>query len=728
MLELTQYVDPRQGVDNLGNTVIGPTRPNGSANPSPDTAHGGHAGYFSGQDVRGFSQIHASGTGYGKYGEFLISPQIGLNCGLKDHDSGVIDEIATCFEYAVTLTRYGIRCFVTPTEHCAIYKFVYPESDDASLLLDMLHTVPLLCRITQTKDGVSASDVELKIGCDEMGNALFSGSGTYYGGFGPEHRLHFYAVVKKAPKTVGVYDNNGIRDGKTELSLTRPSSCEESVGGYMRFSTEKNEEIRLKIAVSFTSVEKAQYWLEQEISEWDYDGVKEETKRLWNRELNKIHISRKDLTEEELQIFYTSLFHTMCMPRDRTDDIPGYPAGTPMIDDHYAAWDTWRTVFPLYVLIKPELVTKTINSFIARNEKNGFARDSFVGGGEMHRQQGGDDVDNIIADAYVKGVPGVDWQKAYEVVKNHADHFRLGWYIDEKPLPDPNAPYYRFGYIPEDCKIPGTDFGAMSCSYTLEQAYNDFCAATLAKDLGTRQDYETYLRRSGNWVNLWNPDAVCGEFRGFINPRNSDGSWVAYDPRELCGSWVPYFYEATGYNYSFFVPHDVQQLIEKCGGEDKFIRRLCYGMETGLVEYDNEPAFLAAYLPAHTGKPWYVSDTVEAVRKRFTLAGPPGNDDSGAMGSWYIFSSVGFFPNAGQDFYYLTSPHYDHTVISLGNGKQIEIWAENLSEENKYIQSVKINGQPHYSTMFCHDTIKDGGLIEFVMGKDPVNYAASSEF
>lgn len=723
LLDLTNYVDPRQGVDNNGNTVIGPTRPNGSVNPSPDTARGGDSGYFSGQDIRGFSQIHASGTGYGKYGEFLISPQIGLNCEFTGHDSAGSDEFAACYEYVVTLTRYGIRCFVTPAEHSSIYRFVYPKSDDASLLIDMAHSIPLLRRIVDNQDGISASDVELTIGSDKDGNTVFSGSGTYTGGFGPAHRLHFYAVVGKTAKTVGIYDADGCRDGQTELALSKPRSPGESLGGYMRFDAESDEEVYLKIGVSFTSVEQAKVWLDKEIPQWDYEGVKEETRNLWNQELNKITISGKNVDEEALKIFYTSFYHTMCMPRDRTDDIPGYPEGVPMIDDHYASWDTWRTLYPLYALIKPEMVSKTINSFIARYEKNGFVRDSFVGGADMYQQQGGDDVDNIIADAYVKRVPGIDWKKAYDVVKNHADNYRIGWYAGAKPVPDPDASYYRLGYLADDETIPGTKFRAMSCSITLEQAYNDYCVATLAKDLGTREDYETYLRRSGNWVNLWNPDTRYKDFRGFITPRNADGSWVEYDPGKLWGSWVKHFYEATGFNYSFFVPHDVPRLIEKCGGEEAFIRRLQYGMEYGLVDYDNEPAFLASYLFAHTGKPYLVTDAVESVRKKFTLEGPPGNDDSGAMGSWYIFSSVGFFPNAGQDLYYLTSPHYEHTVIHLGNGKQIEIYAKNLSEENKYIQSVKINGQRHYSTMFTHELIENGAVFEFEMGAEPVDYA-----
>lgn len=720
--DLTTYVNPRYGVDNEGNTVIGPTRPNGSVNPSPDTASGKHSGYVTGNRIRGFSQIHASGTGYGKYGEFLISPQIGLEYSLTGHDSGLADETATCCEYSVTLTDYNIRCAVTPAHHSSIYKFTYPASENASLLIDMAHSVPLLAGIVNESDGISSSDVTLNIDTSINGQTILYGSGTYAGGFGPKHTLHFYAVVNKQAKSVGIYDADGLTEGKKELVKQTLRSKEESVGGYLRFNTEKEEEILLKIGVSFTSAAKAKKWLDEEIPHWDYDAVKAETKALWNAELQKIKISGKDLSDGDLMLFYTALYHTMCMPRDRSGDIPGYSDDTPMIDDHYAIWDTWRTLYPLYALIKPELVAKTVNSFIARYEKHGFVRDSFIGGKEMYPQQGGDDIDNVIADAYVKKIAGIDWRKAYEVVKNHADNYRIGWYSYEKPCPDKNAPYYVLGYIPDDYTIPGTAFGQMSCSYTLEQAYNDFCAATLAKELGSPKDYETYLARSSNWTNLWNPDAKYNEFCGFIMPKNSDGTWVAINPGENWGSWAKHFYEATSYNYSFFVPHDIPQLMEKCGGKEAFARRLLYGIETGLVDYGNEPAFLASYLFAYTDKPYLITDCIDKLRDLFTLEGPPGNDDSGAMSSWYILSSIGFFPNAGQNIYFLTSPRYEHTVITLGNGKEIIIKACNLSKENKYIQSVKINNVPWHSAIFSHNEISDGAIIEFEMGADPVQY------
>ena len=723
--DLTRYVNLRYGVDNDGNTVIGPQRPNASVNPAPDTQGGSHSGYFSGNAIRGFSQIHASGTGYGKYGQFLLSPQLGLNTAFSGHDSAAADEHAACCEYSVLLARYGIRCAVTPAEHAAIYRFTYPASPDASLLIDLAHSIPLLANIVNTRSGISASRVALQVGVNDEGCAVFSGSGVYEGGFGGAHGLHFHAVVRKRPTVIGTYDADGLHEDQTGFYRETLRSREESVGGFMRFETEASEDVYVKIGVSFTSSDKARAWLEKEIPGWDYEAVREETRALWNQELHKIRISGDHVTDEDRMKHYTALYHAMCMPRDRSGDLPGYGDDVPMIDDHYAVWDTWRTLFPLYTLIKPDLVTKTVNSFIARHARTDYVRDTFVAGVDMYPQQGGDDVDNIICDAYVKGVEGVDWDQAYQVVKNHADRYRIGWYSYAPPVADANAPYYRLGYIPDDHALPGTQHGQMACSYTLEQAYNDHCAATMARQLGTQEDYEAYAQRSRNWRNLWNPNARCGDFTGFICPRRSDGTWVEIDPGQHWGSWVKHFYEATAYNYSFFVPHDVPGLIEKCGGEDAFIRRLLHGIETGLVDYGNEPAFLASYLFACTSKPWLVTDSIDKLRTLFTLEGPPGNDDSGAMSSWYIFSSVGFFPNAGQNLYYLTSPRYDQTVITLPGGAEIILRANNLSAANRYIQSVRINGQPWHSTMFTHDVIRSGAVIEYDMGAEPVNYARS---
>ena len=346
LTDLSRYVDLRYGVENDGNTVIGPQRPNASVNPAPDTQGGRHSGYFTGNDIRGFSQVHASGTGYGKYGQFLLSPQIGLDTSFTGHDSAVEEERISCCEYSVLLKRYGIRCVVTPAEHASIYRFTYPASGDASLLIDLAHSVPLLANIVNSESGISASKVALHMEINVEGYPVFSGSGVYAGGFGGAHPLHFYAVVKKQPAVIGTYDGDGLHEGETGFAKNNLRSKDESVGGFMRFDTAENEDVYVKIGVSFTNIEKAKMWLEKEIPGWDYEAAREETKVLWNRELHKIRISGEHVTDADRMKHYTAIYHAMCMPRDRSGDIPGHADDVPMIDDHYAGWDTWRTLYP----------------------------------------------------------------------------------------------------------------------------------------------------------------------------------------------------------------------------------------------------------------------------------------------------------------------------------------------------------------------------------------------
>lgn len=713
--ELTDYIDVRLGSTGASHTLIGTQRPNASVNPGPDTEPMNNCtGYEATGKIRGFSQMHVSGTGVGKYGQVLLSPQIGLATRLDGHDSDKSNENPTAAEYSVTLDRYGIDVSFTPAEHATIYKFTYPKSDDANIVIDMAHNI---CN-------ENATNVKLDIGTDSKGNTFISGSGFYPGGWAGAHNVYFYAVVNKTPKTTGVYDANGAKPGVNTIGPVNVSNRLAGLGGYMTFDTEENETIMMKVGMSFKSVEQAKKWLEDEIPEWDYEEVKAETNRQWNDELNKIVIDG-NVSENDKIKFYTAIYHAHIMPRDRSGDFAHYDSD--MIDDHFAGWDTWRTLYPLYAITNPDIVTKTVNSFITRYNAQGYVKDSMCAGIDMNEQQGGDDVDNIIADAYAKGIPGVDWNEAYKIVKNHADNYRLdnlGWGTQNQ-IPNPNSSYKTLGWIPSD---NGRQSRILSCSYQLEYAYNDYVAALMAKDLGTKEDYEKYLARSNSWTNIWREDVSNNGYSGFIWPKNEDGSWTV-PPENLeftltkdMASWNEYFYEASSWNYSFFVPHDVPQLIEKMGGNDTFISRLDLGIRKGWVDYGNEPAFLATYLFNYTDKPYMTTDAVALQRAKFTLTGVPGNDDSGAMSSWYIFSSIGFFPNAGQNLYYFTSPCYDKTVISLDNGKTFTITANNLSAENKYIQSITLNGKPCKSTMFKHEDIINGGELVFEMGSTPVDY------
>ena len=273
------------------------------------------------------------------------------------------------------------------------------------------------------------------------------------------------------------------------------------------------------------------------------------------------------------------------------------------------------------------------------------------------------------------------------------------------------AQYKSKGWIPAD---------TMSCSQTLEYAYNDFCASEIAGGLGKIDDYKNYLDRSKKWIALWNPDRQSDGFKGFIVPKTEDGKFIKIDPEKNWGSWKEYFYEASSWTYSYFVPHQFPKLVELMGGKDEFVKRLNYGFKNDLVDYGNEPAFLSVQAFHYAGRPDLTSYwKTKLMDEKFTDKGYPGNDDSGAMSSWYIFSSIGFFPNAGQNLYYINGPKFDKIIISLENNKQIVIEGENVSKDNIYVQSCSINGKEWNKSWFTQNDIKNGAVIKIKMGAEP---------
>ena len=699
------YVDPRIGVlDTESNCVIGPQLPSGSINPSPETPSGSHDGYSPTEPIRGFGQLHASGTGWGKYGEVFVSPQVGVAVDERAHESPKADERATAYEYSVTLTRYHTRVEVTPARHSAIYRFTFPRSDSASVLIDLTHNIPM--DIAPEIGGrVSAGEISI----DTSGEWTIRGSGTYRGGFGQgDYQVFFCAVFDRKPSAFGTWSNGRISD---RACRSRIVSVNDRIGAFLTFSATKDEQVLMKIAVSLKSTTRAAEWLAREIPRWDYARVREKAKASWNDELGKIELEGGSDTLKTL--FYTALYHAMLMPRDRTSDIAGYPDGIPLWDDQYAVWDTWRTVFPLMVLLNPQMVAGNINSFIARYAVNGKVKDSFIAGIDMDEEQGGNDIDNIVADAFVKDVPGVDWNAAYRLLKHDAESQRKGWEGGPDTIRSdiPKGAYRSLGWIPA---------GIMSCSKTLEYAYNDFCMSEMAARLDTPGVAARYAHRSGLWRVLWNPDATSDGYKGFIVPRTADGQFMTIDPKKLWGSWKEYFYEASSWTYSYFVPHQFPLLVRLCGGKRSFASRLEYALENNLVDYSNEPAFLAMHAFHYADRPDLASRWVRALmRTGYSLRGYPGNDDSGAMGSWYVFAVLGFFPNAGQPLYYLHGPSFSKITVHLPRGKLLSILGTHASAENIYIQSLSVNGRPYHRSTLPHALIKEGGTLKFVMGPQP---------
>jgi predicted alpha-1,2-mannosidase len=697
------YVNNKIGViDTYSDCVIGPQLPHGSINPSPQTINGEDDGYNAQEPIRGFGQLHVTGTGWGTNGQIFLSPQIGLAVAEAAHDSPKSNETATPYEYGVTLSRYHINTRVSPSNHSAIYQFTYPKSDSSSLLLDITHNIPM-----DIKPRIGGAVSKGEVHFDNESHTRISGYGIYRGGFGGgDYNIYFTAELSKHPRTFGTWLNGKVNNGSAAQALLARN---DRVGAYFNLTTTDNEVVYLKIAVSYKSIEQAKAWLATEIPAWDYRKVKSNAKDTWNRQLKKIEVEGG--TEKDKTIFYTAMYHAQLMPRNRTNDTRAFGKDVQMWDDHFAVWDTWRTLYPLHALIDPEVVSGTVNSFIARYKKNGVVRDAYVNGNDMNNEQGGNNIDNIIADAYVKKIPGINWDQAYALLKYDADKQRLGSYAwrSEDSL---NNTYKTKGWIPA---------GIMSCSMTLEYAYNDYCAALVAEGMGKTADYDQYLLRSKQWVNLWNKDAVSDGFKGFIEPKTLKGEFVNIDLKAYPGSWKNYFYEASSWNYSWFAPHQFTELVSLNGGKEAFAKKLNYGFENKLIHYDNEPAFLAVHGFLYAGRPDLTSYWVrQLMSKAFTDQGYPGNEDSGAMSAWYIFSAMGIFPNAGQDIYYLTGPSFTKITMHMGNGKLMTISAPKASEKDIYVTGISVNGKKWNSNLITHDVISKGVNIDFEMSDKPV--------
>ncbi|HEY4060485.1 MAG TPA: GH92 family glycosyl hydrolase [Puia sp.] len=696
---VNNFIGVLDGVD-ASNCVIGPQLPFGAISPSPQTKNGGNDGYNPVEPIRGFGQLHASGTGWGTNGQVFLSPQIGLSVGETEHDSPKSGESATPYEYAVRLDRYGISTRLAPSFHSAIYRFVFPRSDRANVLLDITHNLPM--DIRPIIGGVVSEGAVM---IDARDPRRLSGYGVYEGGFGGgEYGVFFAAELSKRPARMGTWLNGVVSMGSRAQRLLKK---DDRVGAVLGFSTGAEEVVYLKIAVSYKSIEQARVWLDEEIKGFDYAAVREKARVAWNRALGKIEVDGG--SERDKMLFYTALYHAQLMPRNRTNDNRDFGKGVPVWDDQFAVWDTWRTVYPLHVLINPEMVSGVVNSFIARFKKYGVVKDAYVNGNSMNNEQGGNNIDNVIAEAYLKGVKGVDWEAAYGVLKHDADHERLGSYAWRKEDSAKNT-YKQIGWIPA---------GIMNCSMTLEYAYNDHCVALVAKGLGKEADYRRYMDRSHQWVHLWNKDAMSEGFSGFIMPRTLQGDFVSTDLAKYPGSWKNYFYEGSSWTYSWFMPHDFDRLVELNGGKEVFVRKLEYGLAHNLIDYGNEPAFLAVQGFQYAGRPDRSSYWVrKLMRDRFTEKGGPGNDDSGAMSAWYIFSAMGFFPNAGQDIYYLTGPLFSKVVLHLGNGSMLTILAPGASEKNIYVRKIFVNGKESEERILRYEDISKGGTILFDMGAE----------
>jgi len=350
-------------------------------------------------------------------------------------------------------------------------------------------------------------------------------------------------------------------------------------------------------------------------------------------------------------------------------------------------------------------------------------------GNHSGRTQGGSNCDMVIAEAYLKGLDGIDFKKGYEAMIKNAE-IPPGDNQQKEGRGGINE-YIQLGYVPAEYEPKMTDpdlhipkLYTRAGTRTVEYAANDWAIALVAKELGKTEDYLKYKKRASNWANLWNNNIESEGVSGFIWPKTKNGRWVEDFSVNKGGSWGNFFYEANSWEYSFYVPQDVKSLIDSCGGNDKFTNRLDTFFRNKHFNVDNEPSFFTPCLYTYAGRQDKTNLTIRNIIKEDYSAKQnriPGNDDAGSMSAWVIFNLMGFFPNAGQDVYIITSPHFKQLSIDLGDEKVLEITAHNLTEQNIYIKNVLLNGKPLNRAWFRHHEIKDGGKLEYFMDSRPNN-------
>ncbi len=708
--DVTARVDPFIGATGGGNTVPGAAVPFGFVSASPDTAHGDTNGYDSWSPLVGFGTIHVSGTGgNSKYGNFRVTPTTGpvdpKNLAFARHN-----ETASPGLYSVDVgasPEATIHADLTATRMVAVERFSFPQGTPGNVLIDVTSAVQL----GGGGPRATAAHVETHVG------GPISGWASFHGGWTPtDYKLYFYAVFDRIPQAIGTWTagqgHSGLQPGvHTQDSGDPTTQTTDRLGAYATF--DPSRPVILKLAVSFVSEENARQHMADEAPGWDFDAVHAAAVRQWQGVLSTIDVEGG--TDDQQRQFYSALYRIHTMPHDVSGDNAWWPSTEPHYEDFYTLWDTFRGVHPLLTLIEPQRQRDIIRSLLDTYKHTGWLPDARVNG-VNGLTQGGSNADVLIADAVTKHLGGFDTALAWEAVKKDGDVPSDDPMNEGRELGD----YLKLGYV----SLTQT----RSASRTLEYAYDDFAISEVATALGKSDDAARFLKRSGNWKNLWDDGLQC------IHPRYDDGSWLenyACDytyPDNTAPWWDHPYYEGSGSQYSTFVPQDVAGLMAKTGGPEGFTAWLDRLFDGRHYDQGNEPDMLAPWLYIHAGRPDRTDERVREILARDYHTDPdglPGNDDAGAMSAWYVWAAMGLFPNAGQPLYYIGSPLFTRTTIHLEGGKTFVISAPLASADNIYVTGApRLNGKRLDRAWLSHDEIAGGGVLELDMGPKPAGWAA----
>ncbi len=699
---LISYVNPFIGTGGHGHTYPGASMPFGMVQLSPDTRLDGWDGcsgyHYSDSYIYGFSHTHLSGTGVSDYGDILLMPtdSIVFNNGANgqlgyrahfSHDN----EIASPGYYSVLLDSTNIKVELTVTPRAGMHLYQFPDAEDQIIMLDLEHRDKLL-------------DYQIKtISQTEITGFRFSDA------WAKEQRVYFYIKFSR-PFTIPSFFHRGI-DRRNRM------------GGF-KLDNPDNEPIEVIVGISAVDIAGAKQNAEQEIGDQSFDEIRAKAEQVWEKQLEKIVVETKD--QDTKVNFYTSLYHTMLAP-NLYQDVDGRYRGMDLeihqtTDfDYYTVfslWDTYRAAHPLYTIIEQDRTNDFINTFLAKYDEGGVLPIWDLSANYTGCMIGYHSV-AVIADAYLKGLRDYDVDKALEAMIYSANEDRLGL-----------KSYKEFGFIPMEEE-------SESVSKTLEYAYDDWTIAQMAQQMGKTDIATQFYKRAQNFKNIFNPET------GFFQGRFRNTWFSPFDPYEVNFNYT----EANAWQYSLYAPQDITGMANLMGGFKKLEAHLdalfsaqtaTSGRDqadiTGLIgqyAHGNEPSHHMAYLYNFVGKPHKTQEKVNEIVTQLYSNSPDGisgNEDCGQMSAWYVFSSLGFYPvTPGSNQYIIGTPSLDKATVQVGNGKTFTVVAHNVSKENIYIQKAHLNDIPLERTYLYHDEIVAGGILEFVMGKEPSDWGTYQE-
>lgn len=750
------YVDPMIGTDFFGHTYPGSTLPFGLVQLGPDTGVDGwtySVGYaYKDNSIMGFSHTHLSGVGNTITGDILMMPNTGdklqvVPGSAKNPDEGYrsrfshSDEKTAPGYYSVLLKDYNIQAELTTTKRAGMHRYTFPKDKKSSIIFDLGHCI----------GGSLETDFStITIVNDSLITGIKDSKGV---------KVYFVAEFDKPFQYYGTFDA-GYYTPESGASLF-PYKNEEKgrkIGAFVNYDTKDEDQIIIRVGLSYTSIEAAKQNLKAEIDHWNFDQVVNDAREVWNKAVSKVTID--GASDEKKIIFYTAMYHTL-LAQQIAQDVDGSYYGmdqkvhTMEKGDFYAnfsVWDTYRTEHPLLTIIAPDHVNDIVRSIVEKTKEYGWLVAQHFRN-EPSESMVGDHLIPVIVDAYLKGHRDYDVEFIYEAMKIKAltlPSAPIPHFAGRSGLKD----YIKLGYAPCD-KV------TEAVPNTMELAYDDWCIAQMAKEMGKEDDYQLFMKRSENYANLWDAETQ------FFRPKKANGSWLPelgnnkqeivkannehsyykyFDPLLVGRRPSRHYTESNAWQYLWSVQHDQNGLIKLFGGNENFSKRLdefftmtptitrpkYVGVVGTIGQYvhGNQPSHHVAYSYNYALQPWKTQEKVRYVMEQLYRAGPGGicgNEDMGSLSSWYVLSSMGIYPvTPGHTHYAIGSPLFKEAKIDLGEGKSFVVFAKNNSKQNIYIQSATLNGKAFNRSYIDHSEIMAGGILEFVMGSEPNKSWASS--